>query len=251
MGNIVLAQGGIPIQQGIYEQSKTKKAELGRLLPFLDGRCFRYCQAATASITKGHMCSAAALNDSTDLVIQTSMTIAISGAVVGAKVIKVLLTADVAANLFDDGLLVVETGTGEGQCHRIRTNKAGGTPLADACEITLYDPLLEALDHTSVISLTVNKYKDVVVTPTTEKSTPIGVPLITITSDYFFWAQTKGYAPLYVGTADTAPAGDVVAISDDENGGCDVAATVSEKSWGVAIQPAAADTYATVDIQLE
>ena len=253
MGNIVIAQGGIPIQQGIYEESITKKADLGRLLPFSDGRCFRYCYKATgAGITRGHIAAAAALNDSVDTVTQTGMTVTISGGHIGAKVIKVLLSADVAANLFDDGLLTIEDGTGLGYCYRIKSNKAGGTPVADACELTLYDPIVIALAADAVLSLTEHKYQNVVVAPVDEKSTLVGVPLIDITAEYYFWAQTKGYAAVMSDTAQNPAAGDLVSIGTTTPGSCRTGEGTVYQPFGVCIQIGSAHSkYCTIDLMLE
>jgi len=251
MGNIILGSDGIAIRQGIYEQSSVAKTDLGRFIDFQDGRRFRYCKCnSSAGITRGHMCSAAALNGSADKVTQSSMATQAAG----KKVINVLLDASVAVHLFDDGFLTIEadgTGASEGYIYRIKKNKVGGASVAAPCELTLYDPLMVALTSASILSLTVNKYQDVVVTPKTEAAPPIGVPLIDITESYYFWAQTRGYTALYIGTGETATAGNAVGISADEDGACDEAAGITEKAWGVSIQPAAADTYATVDLMLE
>ena len=253
MGNIVLAQGGIPIQQGVYEESLTKKCELGRLLPFLDGRCFRYCYKATgAGITRSHIAAAAALDGDCDTVTQTGMTVAISNGYIGEKVIKVLLSAATTAHLFDDGLLTIEDGLGEGYCYRIKSNKAGGDAVATPCELTLYDPIVVALDATSVISLTKNRYYDVVVAPVDEKSTLIGVPLIAITAEYYFWAQTKGLAAVMGDTAQNPAAGDLVSIGTTTPGSCRTGEGTVYQPFGVCIQPASgASKYCTIDLMLE
>ena len=255
MGNIVMAQGGIPIQQGIYEESITKKCELGRLLPFLDGRCFRYCHCASgAGITRGHMASGPTVVAEDNTVTQTSMTVAISGGTVGAKVVNVLLAAvATTANLYEDGLLVIEDADGEGYAYRIRSNKAGGAAVATPCELTLYDPIVVALAADNIITLTKNRYKDLVITPiTTIVASPIGVPLIDVTKDYYFWAQTKGYAPLYVDDASALTVGMLVCGGGGEPGACILyAAGTISKAWGTAVQIAAVDTYATIDLELE
>lgn len=252
MGNIVIAEGGIPIQQGLYEESITKKAELGRKLPFSDGRVFRYCQADGA-ITRGHIAAAGAVVANDNTVTQTGMTIAISGGSIGAKVVKVLLAAATTANLYEDGLLVIEGGTGLGYAYRIKSNKAGGAAVATPCELTLYDPIVVALDDTSIITLTKNRFKDVVVNPaTTIISTPIGVPLIDITDNYFFWAQTRGYAPIVVDDDGTLTVGMGVSGGGGDAGAALLeGATLASKRIGIAVQVAAIDTYATVDLQLE
>lgn len=250
MGNIILGSDGIGVRQGIYEESASAKADLGRFIDFQDGRRFRYCQA-NGGITKGHMCSAAAVDSNMNTVTQTGMTVALSNGYIGEKIIDVLLGAATTLNLFEDGYFVVEGGTGLGQFHVIRKNKAGGSSVSSPCKLTLYDPLVVALDATSIISLTKNRYKDVIVTPTSETAPPIGVPLITITDNYYFWAQTRGYCCVVVGDGETITVGQQAAIDDTDAGACANNGGYTEKAWGVIVQIAAADTYATIDLKLE
>jgi len=249
MGNIVIAQGGIPIQQGMYEDSATKKAELGRLLPLLDGRIFRYCKAA-ASIAHAKMAAASLVVANDNAVTQTGMTVTISGAHIGAKVIKVLLAAATTKNLYEDGLLTIEDGTGQGYCYRIKSNKAGGDAVATPCELTLYDPIVVALDETTVLTLTLNRRKNVIINPSgTQASVAVGVPLIDITTAKpYFWAQTKGYAALIIVTATTI--GYLVGPGAGD-GACDVATGTTQKPWGTCVQIASSGNYITVDLNLE
>ena len=249
MGNIVMAQGGIPIQQGIYEDSVTKKAELGRLLPFADGRCFRYCKAA-ASVAHGKMAAASLIIPNALTQTQTGMTVIISGAKIGAKVIKVLLGYATTANLFEDGLLTIEDSTGQGYCYRIKSNKAGGAAVATPCELTLYDPIVVALNDTTILTLTMNKYKNVIISPNgAEASMPIGVPLVDITTAApYFWAQTKGYASLLAIAAVTV--GQRVGVGAGD-GGFAIATGVASKIWGACVQVSTTGNYATIDLNLE
>ena len=96
-----------------------------------------------------------------------------------------------------------------------------------------------------------NKYKDVIVTPVAEVATPIGVPLIDITDNYYFWAQTRGYCGIVVGDGETITIGQQAAIDDTDAGACANRGSYTEKAWGVIVQIAAADTYATIDLKLE
>ncbi|GAH44659.1 unnamed protein product [marine sediment metagenome] len=252
MGNQILGSDGIVIRQGIYEQKATQEADLGRFVDFQDGRRFRYCKCnSEAGITRGHMCSAAALDGNANLVIQTSMATQPAG----ETEIEVLLSASVAAHLFRDGFLTIETdagaGASDGYIYRIKDNTAGGLTVATPCKLILSDPLQVALTANSTLSLTVNKYQDVVVTPTIgETASPIGVPLIDITESYYFWAQTRGYAALMADTTTAAAAGESVSIGAAD-GVCIKSTGTTEKTWGVCIQPAVTSTYATIDLMLE
>jgi len=253
LSNIILGSDGIAIKQGIYEESSVAKTDLGRFIEFQDGRKFRYCQADGA-ITKGHVAAGGAVVANDNTVTQTGMTVAISGGHIGAKVVKVLLAAATTANLYAGGLLTVEGGTGLGQCHRIKSNKAGGASVASPCELTLYDPLVVALDETSIITLTKNKYKDVIVAPAATDVAPlVCVPLISITDNYYFWGQVKGYAPIVVDDSATLTIGETVSIGATDAGSV-TGATDAHSEYqqvGKVVQIAAADTYATIDLMLE
>ena len=253
MSNIVLGSDGIAIRQGIYEESSVLKTDLGRFIDFQDGRRFRYCEDGGSGITKGHLVCPAAVVANDNTVTQTGMTVTISGGHIGAKVINVLLGAATTANLYAGGFFVVEGGTGLGQCHRIRKNKAGGASVESPCEVTLYDPLVVALDATSIISLTQNKYKDVRVAPATTVTSPIiGVPLITVTASYYFWCQTRGYAPVVVDDDGALTVGMGVASGGGDPGAAIIeAAGLLSHRIGIAVQVAAQDTYATVDLMCE
>lgn len=248
MGNIVMAEGGIPIQQGIYEQSETKKAELGRLLPFLDGRCFRYC-FCDGGISKGLVGAAAALNGNADKVTQTGM----DDQAAGKREIEVLLSAAVTANIYQDSLLTIEadgSGDSEGYAYRVRLNNGGGASVAVPCKLTLYDPLVVALTSNSILSLTVNRFRDVIVAPADAASPTIGVPLITVSDNYYFWAQTRGYAAVLAVTTDSQPIiADNVAVG--ASGAVKAVGDVSQPVVGVCVYIPTFDEYCIIDLHLE
>lgn len=249
MGNIVMAQGGIPIQQGMYEDSATKKAELGRLLPLADGRCFRYCKAGN-DVAHGKMAAASLIVPADIAQTQTGMLVTISGASIGAKVIKVILGGATTANLYEDGLLTIEDVTGQGYCYRIKSNKAGGAAVATPCELTLYDPLIAALAEDTILTLTMNKRKNVIINPNASyASVPVGIPLVDITTAKpYFWAQTKGYAALIMQAAVTIGQRVGPGAADGEGA---IATGVAVKPWGTCVQVATTGNYATIDLNLE
>ena len=252
MGNILLGSDGIAIRQGIYQQKVDKMTDLGRFIEFQDGRKFRYCQA-DGNITRGHMAAGGAVAANDNTVTQTAMTVALSNGYIGEKVINVLLGGATTLNLYEDGVLSIEGGLGLGYMYRIKKNKAGGALYTTPCELTLYDPIIVALDATSIISLTKNKHKDVIVAPTTVVRAPAGVPLIDVTDNYYFWAQTRGYALLVVDDGDTVVTGDYVMGGSTDPGAIEAVTgtDVTIVPYGVVVQIAAADTYALIDLKLE
>jgi hypothetical protein len=249
MPNIVIADGGYPIQQGIYEESATQKAELGRRLQFHDGRVFRYTLNGAGSIGKGKAAISPALVANNLDEVQTGYTLK-----VGQKNVEVkLTTAPASKTHYQDGFLLVNDGTGEGQIYKIKSHDTGDDP----CKIELYDPIKTATEVTSEVSLIPNKYNGAIILNNNDGAptgVPVGIPLIDITAAYYFWAQTKGYAPALVDTGDTIVRGNPVgkphthavagALGTVKNDGTDVV-------WGRVVWESAADEYALIDLCLE
>lgn len=247
MGNIVLGSDGISVRQGIYEESVSQKAELGRFLDFEDGRRFRYCKNGGVALVIGVMTMAAAIDGDQKDVVQTGY-----GLSIGDKDnLSVLLTAAPTANEYADGFLCCNKGTGLGQVYRIKKNTAASAP----CKIWLYDKIITAIAATAEITLTFNKYSGVLVAAQTPAGTPVGIPLIAVTEAYYFWAQTRGYAPfLGDSTITTAyvlgePIGD--AETKDADGAMDGIENVNNAVYGICVQIPEASEYGIVDLKLE
>jgi len=250
LSNVILGSDGIAIRQGIYQQNVNKMTDLGRFIEFQGGRRFRYCKCNdSAGIAHAKMAAASLVVANDNAVTQTAMTVALSNGYIGEKVVNVLLAAATTANLYADGLLTIEDGLGEGYSYRIKSNKSGGALYTTPCELTLYDPIVVALDATSVITLTMNKNKDVIINPAnSDASVAVGVPLIDVTAAYYFWAQVKGYAALMMTTAGTI--GQLVGPGAGD-GTCDAASGTVYKPWGQCVQIASSGNYPTIDLQLE
>jgi hypothetical protein len=247
MGNIVLGSDGIAIRQGIYEQSLAAKTELGRFMDFEDGRRFRYCRAGALGLTKGLMTMAPAVVSNHKDVVQTGYGIA-----VGAKDnISVLLAAAPTANQYADGFLMCNKGTGLGQIYRIKKNSAAYLP----CKIWLYDEVITAIAATAEITLTPNKFNGVLVAATTPAGSHVGIPLIDVTGTYYFWAQTRGYAPFLADSTITTayvigePVGDAETLT--VAGSCDGMENVNNAVYGICVQIPEASEYGIVDLRLE
>ena len=253
MSNIVLGADGIMARQNIFQEDITQKNDLGRKIDFSDGRRFRYCKASGA-VEIGHLVTTAAVVANDADVTQTGCTVTISGGSIGSKVIDVLLGAATTKDLYADGYFNVVSGTGLGQFRKIKSNSAGGSAVGSLCTVTLYDPLITALDATSVITLCKNKYKDVVQgVATTVVGSPIGVPLIAVTTGgYYFWAQTRGLAPVMVDDDGNLVIGEDVVMGGGDAGAIITCADASlSKRLGVAVHIADEDMYAIIDLHCE
>lgn len=112
-------------------------------------------------------------------------------ATVGTTAILVTNGATVLnVNLFAGGYAIVASGTGIGQTLKIASHAAAAN--AGTFVVTLEDPIQVTLDATSKISLVANPAKNVIISPTTPTSVPVGVTL---------YPMPASVAPTFDGTS--------------------------------------------------
>ncbi len=228
--------------QDIYEQSATQKHALGKRL-VLGDRVFRYAKCGGSNLAAGKMTQAPAP-------VANHKNIAwASGGAAGSKTVTLTLGATAAtANQYADGYLHVNDATGEGQCYRIKSHPAANASAT--LELTLYDEIVTALASGSECTLTANKYNGLIVAPNGGlTSIVIGVPLITVTANYYMWVQTKGPAPVL--TQGTVVIGQKVGLGGTADGACGPIGDDVTDIWGRVLQVNASTEYSLIDLILE
>jgi len=225
--------GSTTVKLGIYEQSNDSQLAgmLGQVKTLEDGRKFKLCSAGE-DLTAGILVQAPSPDAKDDeLVVNTAAS-------VGDKEVEITVTSGHGGydeDALAEGFLMVTKGTGDiGSFYKIKGNDA--MVAGSSATIFLYDKLKTALAATTnEVAVCLNPYKDVVVGST--DAPVIGVPLIAVTEDYYFWAQFAGYGP---GT----DSGSGVSAGDDLThvGGDVITQDGSEdKSIGTAVNTAAAN----------
>jgi hypothetical protein len=158
-----------------------------------DGRRFRYSKAG-ATLTQGN--ANMAPDGVTNLTneVQTG-----KGASAGDYTIELLVTTGTAqvADELKGGFLMVNSNDTEGACYEIASNEAKDTGPT-ALYITLVDPLKEALGAAAYVTIQRNPWFEVI-EHADEQNCPTGVPLIDVTTKYYFWNQTGGVANVLCG----------------------------------------------------
>ena len=182
--------------QGVYEESSSAKHPLGQKLELIDGRAFRYANF-DAACTVGKLVGPDFSTGGTVEI--TDGTIATGGA--GSKVVTITASGSsgppadfqgVSANDYAGSYLHITDGAGEGFCYRVKTN---GAASSDAVEFTLYDPIITALSSgASDFSLTPSPVNNVHAATAAVDFLVSGVTMVSMTSGYFGWIQTKGVA---------------------------------------------------------
>ncbi len=173
------------VGQGIHEESETLKTPLGSELALNDGRKFRYCYNGGVALAAGKVVSSPAW-------VSTETALDVNTAAKGDTVLLITTGSTVAVNAYQDGFVFVEDDTGEGQMLKIKSHAA-----ADSAEgrFDLWDPVRVAFGADTTVGLVHNRFKGTLVCPDTsgtEAETPVGVPLIPVSVNYYYWAQYTG-----------------------------------------------------------
>lgn len=194
--NVTRIDPTIPIDQGIYEISTTKKCPVGTRIQVGD-RVFRYALAA-GTIPAGIVALGATAIASNCAGICTIKT----AATTGANVISVSVGTAVTLDQYAEGYLMIcdSASAGGGQTFKIKSHPAVATNTSG--NFTLYDTIPGAIAAQSA-SLIPCLYSSVAV-GSAAAGMPAGVTPITVTSGSYFWLQTWGPAGALAVGANTA-----------------------------------------------
>ena len=166
--------------------------ELGDLGMLRDGRSFRY-NFMDGAVTAGKLLQTPVTDAAHDMDLVTAV------AAIGATSITVTLGAVVAAaDLYKDGYIYTNDGTGEGQLFKIGPHAAWGSGGTVAVPIRDEGGVRTALDATTLCSLFRNPWKDTVVAPTTFTGSIVGATTVDRATDTYGWAQRTGQASLLI-----------------------------------------------------
>ena len=233
-----------------YEQSATQQYTLGTLLEYADGRKFRYARNGGVALAKAYMTCGASVVANVQAETQTTSGAAVA---IGDQeiVIDVTNASGITDDLYAEGSLTVDSSTAAGDIYKIVACKLLTTTTA---RLLLEQPIRTAFSATSVVSLHRNRWRDVVVYPTTATQPATGIPLIAVTINYYCWLQTGGDAPCYVDTGDTIVIGEPVGKPGTPAvaGTCGaVGSGPTDELWGTVRYAAAADTVALITLALD
>lgn len=173
-------------RQALNAQSSTKRETIGTIRFDHLGNAYRYALAGGA-LVQGKMTRSA------DIAAGVMNEACANSHAIGDTVISETITAGVAyaENYFEGGTFQVNDATGEGQSYTIVASTAV-TAAGTAITLTLDRPLTVALvATTSEFTIARNPWNGVTHVAG-GKGTPTGIPLISVTSAYYCWLQTKG-----------------------------------------------------------
>ncbi len=215
MANPELISGGSTLldTQRVYTSQSLAVGTVG----VLAGRSYVWCShAGSSALARGEPLVVAAADVSSK-----NLAITTNGLDLGQTNI-VDITAGPAAIMggaFEEGLMIVVDGGGEGTSYTIEQNTAFSASTADG-NIFLRDAIQVASDADTEVSLVENKYVNPKQSHSFGRAAFVGVPGVAVpagdTTKQYFWAQRNGYCPVFVEGAPRI--GESVAVSGDTDG---------------------------------
>lgn len=225
--------------------SSTAKASVGAgYYDSLGGRIFHYAYDGGSGGARGKMFVAVDIvTNHVNLSFQTAPA-------VGDTQVKVTLGGTAAAqDLYKNGWLNVQDGTGEGRAYPIEGNMY--TAASGTCVITLKDQIdtAGALAEANV-DLHKNLYNYIKINPHDQADTPVGVPLRAVTASYYGWVQTWGACAVLMD--ETGAVGDNYTLGAGVDGAVEAADAADEPFIGISSMQAGVDTeYQLVYLKLD
>ena len=239
----------------LWTPTVDQKHMLGCIYDANDGRRWRYCENGSATLALATINQSAVETGGWTYIAQTNTP---DVWVAGDRRVTVVTTTTVVANDLVHGTMYVPDGTGEGHMYIIKSNKVG-----TANAITGFDIVIDIADAGGIrtaivaasdVTLTKNKYKDVLIFPTNPTGLCVGVNNVAVTADYFFWALVKGPCPVLNGN-ETIIIGDIVCAGVNTAGTVglrDVSVADGNVKVGYVMKaPTATGDYALIDLDIE
>ncbi len=169
---------------------------LGHTLILPDGRTYKFTlNDATVEVAGRMYQSVASVTNHTNVAADVARAI-------GATAVSATLGATAAAvDIYAEGVLHTNNLTGEGYSYRIRRAMTAGAAHAAAATSSILTVNLDsgesvqvALDTTSSVSFTRNRFHQALITASPPTAMLTGVSPGVAAANRFYWSQVKGYA---------------------------------------------------------
>ena len=192
--------GQVRPPQSIFVAQAQKAIGIGFKLPFNDGRIYVYSKAnGDNDLVMGQLQQAPIVDATHD---DCNLAIPTEGKTLD-KELQVTLPIGhptIAANAFEGGWLLIDSGAAEGLVRRIKSHNAFTTATAAIVTFKFRDALDETVAVTNTVKIIANPYNLVkvnvnVTAGASNTGRVLGVAPIDVTKLHYFWLLVKGIGP--------------------------------------------------------
>lgn len=236
----------------LFHPTADQKYPIGALYTDRFGGKYRYEEDSGSGITKARMAAAEAPASTLNDEVQTAY-----GVAAAKQKFDILVTTGNGLSAHDliDGWMYCNSGDAIGDMYLIKDNKWTTSDTVLNIEIADQGGIRTAIAATDTLTLIKNIFKDVNVHPADRTAMAVGVPLVTVTASYYFWAKTRGPAPMYVDNGDTlvigGPCGEPSGTANTAGAVGAVANDGTDAVWGRVMSVEPGDDVALVYLMLE
>lgn len=169
----------------LYKDEANASTNVGQLYLTDDGRKFRYVKGGGVDLVNGNLLQASAEDTQfNNMAVQAA-------AAVGATTIAITLgSTATTANLFNGGVLTIDTTPGLGQVFTIVSHDVATG--AATCNFVVLEPVQVALTTSSKVTVRANPYMNVIQQPTTHTAAAVGGAVHIIPTTKFGFIQSGG-----------------------------------------------------------
>lgn len=212
--------GQVRPPQSIFKAQAQKAGEIGFKVPFNDGRIYVYSRANNNNdLVMGQLQQAPVVDQTND----HNLVIPTQGEVLDRELQVTIPDAHAAfaANAYEGGWLLIDSGAAEGLVRRIKSHDIFTSAAAATVTFKFRDQLDEVVAVSNTVKILANPFNLVKVNVNvtgggSNTGRVLGVAPIDVTKHYYFWLLVKGIGPainkdseLYPGDALCAAGTDV------------------------------------------
>ena len=174
---------------GVLETNTAQGYPLGTRMHVEGERIFRYAKNGTTALSVARVVQAAL----PDFGLENA---GISEAVrartdIKVTVLKTAIGSVISTNEYEDGLLFVNDGNGEGHVYSVAGNSSAGTANTTAV-FTLVAPPRVQIDAGSRVTVLRNRYRNVLQFNSGGLTPTLGIAPVAVAANSYFWLQTGG-----------------------------------------------------------
>ena len=212
--------GQVRPPQSIFKAQAQKAIEIGFKMPFNDGRVYVYSKAGPdTDLIMGQLQQAPIVDATHD---DCLLAIPTQGEVLDKELQVTLPTGHptLAANAFEGGWLLIDSGAAEGLVRKIKSHNAFTTGTAATVTFKFRDQLDEVVAITNTVKIIANPYNGIVVNANvtggaSNTGRVLGPAPIDVTKAYYFWLLVHGIGPAINKDSEITPGDALCAAGPD------------------------------------
>ena len=172
----------------VFNVTNYKRFTLGTRMHLSGGRVFRYAQNGASQISAGYLVQ----SPQNDTLLANRPLASVHQVGASTLTLSVSLNSVIALNTYEDGLVCINDGTGQGYLYHIGFNPE---IVATSSTLLLYldnSTLQTTMTTASEATVIKNRFKGTTLAITDPDEPVVGIAPVTVAANNYYWVQTGG-----------------------------------------------------------